>query len=235
MVSILRGNPSAENRDTTRLEAFSDGVIAIAITLLVIEIHVPPHDEIHDNGDLWSALWDLWPSYLGYLISFVVIGIMWANHHLIFKQIARVDHYLILINTLYLLLVGFIPFTTGLLAEYLGHDGEKTATIAYTGWFFLTALVYNLLWRYPSRIRNLLDPATDPAAVAAITRRFNYGPPSYGLAFAIIALLALLYALPSNVAEASGVRRQALGARQVVSRQSSVSSRGLRASGRRVR
>jgi len=210
MASILRGNTTGDARDTNRLEAFSDGVIAIAITLLVIEIHVPTHDEIHDNGDLWGALWDLWPSYLGYLISFIVIGIMWANHHNIFKHMVRVDHYLVLINTLFLLFVGFIPFTTGLLAEYLGHEGEKTATIAYTGWFFLTAIVYNLLWRYPSQFRrNLLDPETDPAAVAAITRRFNLGPPSYGFAFlvafvyppaslAIIAILALLYALPSN-------------------------------------
>jgi uncharacterized membrane protein len=213
MASILHGGTSGENRDTNRLEAFSDGVIAIAITLLVIEIHVPGHEEIHDNGDLLHALWDLWPSYLGYLISFIVIGIMWANHHNIFKHIVRVDHYLILINTLFLLFVGFIPFTTGLLAEYLGQEGEKTAVVAYTGWFFVTALVYNVLWRYPSKIRRtLLDPEADPAAVAAITRRFNYGPPSYGFAFlvafvyppaslAIVTILALLYALPSNAAE----------------------------------
>jgi uncharacterized membrane protein len=210
MASILGGGSNGEGQDTFRIEAFSDAVIAIAITLLVIEIHVPGHDEIHSNGDLWSALWDLWPSYLGYLISFIVIGIMWANHHNTFKYIARVDHYLVLINTLFLLFVGFIPFTTGLLSEYLGHDGEKTAVLAYTGWFFLTAVVYNVLWRYPATIRReLLDPKADPAAIAAISRRFNYGPPSYGLAFlaafvyppaslAIIALLALLYALPNR-------------------------------------
>ena len=209
MASILRGNRTEDNRDTTRLEAFSDGVIAIAITLLVIEIHVPDLAETEDGRHLWDHLWDIWPSYLGYLISFVVIGIMWANHHNIFKHIVRVDHYLILINTLLLLFIGFIPFTTALLAEYLGHEGEKTATVVYTGWFLLTALVYNLLWRYPSRIGHLLDPDTDPAAVATITRRFAFGPPGYGLAFAaafvyppaslaIIAILALLYVLPNN-------------------------------------
>jgi TMEM175 potassium channel family protein len=207
MASLRR--TTAETRDTNRLEAFSDGVIAIAITLLILEIHVPDVTQTDDGRQLWSHLWDLWPSYVGYLISFVIIGIMWANHHNIFKYIARVDHYLILINTLFLLFVGFIPFTTGLLAEYLGHDGEKTATIVYSGWFFATALVYHLLWRYPSKIGHLLDSATDPAAIAAITRRFNFGPPSYALAFAaafvyppaslvIVALLALLYALPSN-------------------------------------
>ncbi|HEY7461710.1 MAG TPA: TMEM175 family protein [Gemmatimonadota bacterium] len=79
-------------RDTNRLEAFSDGVFAIAITLLVLEIHVP-----HAEGDsaLWRALSALWPSYLGYLISFVIIGIMWPNHHNIFKHIVRTDHYLV--------------------------------------------------------------------------------------------------------------------------------------------
>jgi len=211
MASILR-RAADDSRDTNRLEAFSDGVIAVAITLLVIEIHVPSHIEIHSNGDLWSALWDLWPSYLGYLISFVVIGIMWANHHNIFKQIGRVDHYLILINTVFLLCVCFVPFATGLVAEYLGHAGEKTAVVVYTGWFFLTACVYNLLWRYASTRNRLIDPEADPAAVAAITRRFNYGPPSYALAFAvsfvyppaalaIIAFLALLYVLPTSGAE----------------------------------
>jgi uncharacterized membrane protein len=208
MASILR-RAAGDSRDTNRLEAFSDGVIAIAITLLIIEIHVPPHDEIHGNRDLWNTLWDLWPSYLGYLISFVVIGIMWANHHNIFRHISRVDHYLILINTLFLLFVCFIPFPTGLVAEYLGHEGEKTAVIVYSGWFFVTAIVYNLLWRYASGKNRLIDPEVDPAAVAAITRRFNYGPPSYALAFAvsfvsppvalaIIAFLALLYVLPTN-------------------------------------
>lgn len=208
MASILRrtaGNP----RETNRLEAFSDGVIAIAITLLVIDIHVPALASTDDGRALWSHLRDLWPSYLGYLISFVVIGIMWANHHNIFRHIDRVDHYLILINTLFLLFVCFIPFPTGLVAEYLGHDGEKTSVIVYTGWFFATALVYNLLWRYASNKNRLIDPEADPVAVAALTRRFNYGPPSYAVAFAvsflyppaalaIIASLALLYVLPTN-------------------------------------
>jgi TMEM175 potassium channel family protein len=208
-MAILRARRSANDRDTTRLEAFSDGVIAVAITLLVLEVHVPDRLDIHSNRELWHALGKLWPSYLGYLTSFVVIGIMWANHHNIFKHIARADHYLILINTLLLLFIVFVPFTTDLLAEYLGHDGERTATIVYSGWFFATALVYNFLWRYASRWGDLLDPDSDPAAIATITRRFNYGPPSYGLAFAaslvyppaslaILIALALLYALPSS-------------------------------------
>ena len=73
-----------------------------------------------------------------------------ANHHNIFKYIARTDHYLVLINTLLLLCIGFAPFPTALLAEYLGHPGERTAVLVYSGWFLVTAIVYNVLWRYAS-------------------------------------------------------------------------------------
>lgn len=209
-MAILRGRGDSETadiRDTNRLEAFSDGVIAIAITLLIIEIHAPAHDGVNSNRDLWEQLWKLWPDYLGYLISFIIIGIMWANHHSIFRLIGRVDHYLVIINTILLLFIGAIPFTTAVLSEYLGHDGEKTAMAVYSGWFTLTAVSYNLLWRYASTNRRLLSPDADPATVALITRRFFVGPPAYGAAFlasfiyppaalAIIIFLALLYLLP---------------------------------------
>ena len=209
MSSILRPPRAGEPGETTRLEAFSDAVIAIAMTLLVIEIHVPGREVTEEGDQLWDHLWKLWPSYLGYAISFLVIGIMWANHHNIFKQINRVDQTLMIINTIFLLFVCFIPFTTGLLAEYLGHDGQRTATLVYTGWFLLTALAYNLLWRYAATGNRLLDPEADPAVVANITRRFNFGPPTYAacviLAFiyppaavAVFAALAVLYALPNR-------------------------------------
>ena len=137
------GEPVGGNgRDTNRLEAFSDGVIAIAITLLVLEIRVP---EAHGAAELWRALRELWPAYLGYLISFLIIGIMWANHHTIFRYINRTDHYLVVINLLLLLCIAFIPFPTALLAEYLGHPEEQVGGIVYSGAFFVTTLVYNLL------------------------------------------------------------------------------------------
>jgi len=194
-------------RDANRLETFSDGVIAIAITLLVLEVHVPDPSEIDSNRELWRALRELWPEYVGYLLSFIVIGIMWANHHNIFKHISNTDHNLIVINTLLLLCIGFIPFTTDLLAEYLGEPGERTAMLVYAGWFTVTACIYNLLWRYPQRHKLLLMPDADEAEVRAITRRFNVGPPLYLLTFLlafvsvdasliVIAILAILYLLP---------------------------------------
>ena len=196
-----RGN--ADGRDTNRLEAFSDGVIAIAITLLVLEIRVP---EAHGAAELWRALRELWPAYLGYVISFLIIGIMWANHHTIFRYISRTDHYLVVINLLLLLCIAFIPFPTALLAEYLGHPEEQVGGIVYSGAFFVTALVYNLLWLYPRRA-GLLDPNADPRAVRRITSRFRLGPPTYLLAFLlsfvsteasllVLFLVALLYVLP---------------------------------------
>lgn len=176
-------------RSTDRLEAFSDGVFAIAITLLVIEIR-PPHLE-PDEGPvvLIQELLGLWPAYLGYLISFLTIGVLWINHHNIFRYFARTDPVLVAINTLLLLCVGFIPFPTALLAEHLGHPGQQVAVFIYGGWFTLTSLVYNLLWRYPIRNRRLVAPEVPQASLDAITRRFLPGAPLY--------LLATLVALVS--------------------------------------
>jgi uncharacterized membrane protein len=200
--SIARGL-----RDASRLEAFSDGVIAIAITLLVLEVHVPSPEFVKSNSELWHELGDLWPSYVGYLISFFTIGIMWANHHRIFSFIGEVDHNLIVLNLLLLLCIGFIPFTTDLLAEYLDKPGERTATIVYTGWFLITAIIYNVLWLYARRNPHLIGPDADRAVIQTITRRFSFGPPSYLVSFllafvsveaslALQAVLAGLYVLP---------------------------------------
>jgi uncharacterized membrane protein len=205
MRNIARAKAEDE-RETTRLEAFSDGVIAIAITLLILEIRVPEVEHASPQ-ELWSALRDLWPNYLGYVISFATIGIMWANHHIIFRYIVRTDHYLILTNLLFLFFVAAIPFPTALMADALGHPAGSVGVIVYSGWFLLTALSYNLLWRYASRQNRLIDPAADPAAVQAITARFRLGPPSYAVAFvlafispplslAVLLGLALLYVLP---------------------------------------
>jgi uncharacterized membrane protein len=204
-MKMLRGN---SGRDTDRLEAFTDAIIAIAITLLVLDIKVPSSEANESNQALWHALGDIWPSYFGYALSFIVLGIMWVNHHQIFQYIARTNHTFLIINVFFLLCVSFLPFPTGLVAEYIGHEGEGTATIVYTGWFLMTAIFYNLIWRYPQRA-GLIDEAADPAAIAAINRVFSLGPPSYLIAFLvafisptaaliIMTILAILYAIPSG-------------------------------------
>jgi uncharacterized membrane protein len=112
---------------TTRLEAFSDGVFAIAITLLVLEIRLPDEHRIEELGGLAQALLGLWPSYAGYVISFVTIGIMWANHHNVIRMMARVDHGLMVWNLLLLMAISFTPFSTAVMAEHCRMPGG-TAT-----------------------------------------------------------------------------------------------------------
>jgi uncharacterized membrane protein len=169
-------------RDTVRLEALSDGVIAIAITLLILEIRVPAVDEASPQ-EAWAALRALWPQYLGYVISFTTIGIFWANHHLIFRFIARTNHYLILANLFLLFGIATIPFPTALMADTLGHPAERVGVTVYSGWFVVCAVAFNVLWLYAVRADGLLEPDADPAAIATVTRRFLLGPPLYLAAF----------------------------------------------------
>ncbi len=127
-------------RDTERLETFSDGVFAIAITLLVLEIAVPHLEPGGGESDLLRELRHLWPAYFGYLASFLTIGVMWANHHNIFHYLAHTDHRLVIFNTLPLFWIEFNPFPTALLAEYIAEPGERTATLVYGATFTITAL-----------------------------------------------------------------------------------------------
>jgi uncharacterized membrane protein len=190
--------------DTNRLEAFSDGVFAIAITLLVLEIAVP---HVTDDS-LASALGDEWPSFFGFGLSFVTIGIMWMNHHALFRDIERVDHVLLVLNLLLLLGVSFVPFATAVLAEYLNEsDSRRVATLLYAGTFTVTATCFNALWLYASRGNRMIDRHTSAARVRARTMRYLPGPILYalGLPLALITpwltlglyvVLAVLYLLP---------------------------------------
>jgi uncharacterized membrane protein len=194
---------------TTRFEAFSDGVFAIAITLLVIEIRPPNEQQVEALGGLGRALLGLWPSYAGYVISFITIGIMWANHHSVVRLMARVDHGLIVWNLLLLMAISFTPFTTAVMADHLPHPGwDRTIAVAfYCASFTLTALFYNGLWRHAAHKRRLLHAHVSDAQVRAITRAYWPGTFLYGLAaaaafvaveaaLAIVAGLALFYILP---------------------------------------
>lgn len=167
-------------RETGRLEAFSDGVIAIAITLLILHIAVPP---VSGGEALDAALLALWPSYVAYLVSFTTILIMWMHHHALFRVIQRVDHRLLALNGLLLLLITFVNFPTAVLAEYAQTDQREVAALFYSGTFTLVAVVYNLLWRYASRDYRLLDRSVGPAYVDYITRSYRFGPTLYFVAF----------------------------------------------------
>jgi uncharacterized membrane protein len=194
-----------EPKQTGRLEAFSDGVFAIAITLLVLEIKVP--GELPEGAHLSEALGQQWPSYLAFVTSFATIGIMWLNHHRMFSYITRVDHTLLLLNGLLLLGITFVPFPTALLAEYIQHPDQQVAAAVYSGTFVGLALVFNLLWGYATHQARLLDPSVDQEMVRKITRQYRFGPPLYLVAFALAwvnaavslglnLLLALFFTIP---------------------------------------
>jgi len=197
-------------RGTERVEAFSDGVFAIAITLLVLEIRVPTAAQLVSPDTLARALGELWPSYFGYALSFVTIGIMWMNHHNLFRYIRTVDHTLLIANLFLLLVVGFVPFPTALLAATLGEPAAQIGVLVYAGTFVVIALGFNALW-YSARRHGgmLLRPEADPAAIEAITRSYRLGPPGYlvaviaalfspALGIAVIVVLVTIYLLPGS-------------------------------------
>ena len=168
---------------TTRLEAFSDGVLAIAITLLVIEIRPP---ELHQGETLAHALWAQWPSYVAYLVSFLTIGVIWLNHHRVFEQVIRVDGPLLLLNLNLLLWTGLIPFPTAVVAEHLGGAGEaaQTASALYCG-VLLMGLSFGALFAWVTHTDRLLGRLPPPGMVRATRRRFMLGLVVYAAALAL--------------------------------------------------
>jgi uncharacterized membrane protein len=168
----------------TRLEAFSDGVLAIAITLLVIEIRPP---EVHEGETLAHALWAQWPSYVGYLVSFLTIGVIWLNHHRVFEQVARVDGPLLLLNLNLLLWTALIPFPTAVVAEHLQGGGEaaETASALYCGVLLLMSLSFGALFAWVTRDARLLHRLLPPEVIRAARLRFMLGLVVYAAAFAL--------------------------------------------------
>lgn len=191
------------NSETSRVEAFSDGVFAIAITLLILEIRLPSNIE---TGMLPTALLKLWPSYLAFLTSFGTIGIMWMNHHRLFNLINGCDDGLIALNTLLLLGVTWIPFPTALLAQHLLGPDQYISAVVYSASYVVIAIVFNVLWRYAVK-RNLV---VNHANVESISRQYFLGPVFYlvalliGLSNATACLvfnlaLVIYYALPPRL------------------------------------
>lgn len=192
--------------ETTRLETFCDGVFAIAITLLVLEIRVPTGAETVAAGGLWRALAARWPSFLGYTISFLTIGIMWANHHSIFQYVRRADRRFLLVNVLFLMGIGFLPFPTAVLAQHLPVASDRlAATVLYGATLVAIAILFNAVWWTGIWKGRLLGGDIDHAGVRVITARYRLGPVAYlgalvlaplsvWLTLGIHLFLALLYA-----------------------------------------
>jgi len=193
-------------RDTGRLEAFSDGVIAVAITLLILDIHVPQFDA---KTSLLQTLLNHGVTYLGYVISFTIIGLFWANHHYMFKYINQTDHFLLLLNTLALMCLVFIPFSTALLGAHFDDGYATAAAMIYSTSLLLTSILYNVIWWYASTHPHLLASGLTSQVIQQMTRRYFVSIPLYlvtllvsalnvKVSFALYIAIALLYALPAN-------------------------------------
>jgi uncharacterized membrane protein len=180
-----------ERKQTGRIEAFSDGVFAIAITLLVLGIKVPRVDEHSANG-LGLALIQLWPHYLAFLTSFAAILSMWVNHHRIFTFVRRSDHFFLYWNGLLLLLVTFMPFPTTVLAEHFLHADAGIAGTVFAGTLVAVALAFKGLWRYASKKGRLLSRQVAQEDVDQITMQHRYGPLMYLMAFMLSFLSVVL-------------------------------------------
>jgi len=180
---------------TGRVEAFSDGVMAIAITLLVLDLKVPPLDEVRD-GHLVEALAARWPSYVAYLVAFLTIGIIWLNHRTLVDRIRRFDARLHWLNLMLLLGVATLPWPTALVAEYVQRGGpDASAAAALYGLLAtLMALPWGFIWRHLADRPDLLEPGFDAGYARAEWRRGFVGLPIY-IAATLIALVLPLVAL----------------------------------------
>ena len=179
----------AERGGTARLEAFSDGVFAIAITLLILEVRVEQAPE----ESLAEALHHALPEIGAFAASFLQIGIMWANHHALFRLIDRVDQLLLLLNLLLLGCVSFLPLPTRLVAEHTEGGDARTAVLLYGGTLTATALAFNLVWYWSLRA-NLLVDGVSAAFIRDVTIRYVLGLGAYAVA-TLIALLSPLAAV----------------------------------------
>jgi uncharacterized membrane protein len=190
---------------TARAEAFSDGVFAIAITLLVLDLNVPESD----LDELWRGILDQWPAYLGYVTSFAAIGGIWLAHHGIFRRLRYVNEHVMRLNLLLLMAVSFLPFPTRLVAETIGNeDAERVAVVFYGLALLAIALAIGGLWAAVLADRELLRPEVTEDEVRAITRSATPNVAAYvvgtavafvfptpaAFAYLVIALLSVLRA-----------------------------------------
>ncbi len=191
--------------ETARVEAFSDGVFAIAITLLILAVGI---EQAVGGGELSQQLLDLWPAYAAYAVSFLTIGIMWVNHHQVFRLFARVDRPLLLLNILLLMLIAFVPFPTRIVADNARSPGDReAAALLYGTTMTITAILFFSVWYYGSR--HVLRVDADRREVSGITRSYLPGAPTYAFAtlvafvssltsLILFAAIALFYAVSSS-------------------------------------
>jgi len=191
-----------------RVEAFSDGVFAFAATLLVLGIRIPRPSDADASVGLQRLLADQWPSYVAFALSFVNVGIVWTNHHAMFKHFVRVDRVVVSLNLLLLMLVAFVPVTTGVLGTWVVSETDRLAAVLLYGALFVVfGVLHDVLWWYAA-YRADIAPDLAPRDRRALTRAWAVGPLLYGLCLVLAfidprlsitgyALIAVFYLLPT--------------------------------------
>jgi uncharacterized membrane protein len=168
--------PSQGEKETGRIEAFSDGVFAVALTLLVVDLR-PPHLEQITTREFWHQIARMWPSYFAFVTSFASVLIMWVNHHMIFRLARKTDAPLLFANGFLLLMVTAVPFPTAVVADYLATPAARAACLLYAGIFVVLAVSFRVLLWAVLRQCNLSDPS-----IQRLRRSYRLGPPGYFLA-----------------------------------------------------
>ncbi len=199
---------------TSRLEAFSDGVLAIAVTLLVLDLHVPIP---RSGASLAHQLGQEWPNFAAYTISFATIGIIWINHHAMIRRLQAVDHTILTLNLGLLLSIGLLPFTTALMAAYVNRgQGQHVAAAIYSGSFLLMSVMFGATQRHILFSKtHLLEVQLAERDRRAILARGVVGLAPYAIAtmlaivsayatLAVCAVVAAFYALPRTTADSAG-------------------------------
>jgi uncharacterized membrane protein len=168
-----------EEKETGRCEAFSDGVFAVAITLLVLDLKIPPVEQNQRPGALLHSLAVQWPSYVAFVTSFLSVLIMWVNHHGIFRLIRKTSSRLLFANGLLLLVITVTPFSTALFSAYFNAPEARSAAVVYGGTFIVAALAYWLVWSTLLRDRSLLSRHASEKVIERITGSYRMGVPIY--------------------------------------------------------
>ena len=206
----------SQDVDTARLETFADGVMAIAITLLILEIDVP---HVRAGESLGAALAEQWPSYVAYVVSFLTIGIMWVNHHHMFQLIERTTHTFLVLNVVFLMTIAFLPWPTALVAAYIEDPARRpVAAFVYGGTMVAIAIMFNVVWRYAAHEGRLVSSHLDEATLRRWGRNYLAGPTIYTagtllalvsplITLVIFAALALYWLLPGTGPRAGGAER----------------------------
>lgn len=222
MLKAAEDREELQKRDVERVEAFSDGVFAFAVTLMVLAIRIPRPDDPDAAAGLQHLLLAQWPSYVAFALSFTVVGTVWANHRLAFGHLVRSTHVLVSLNLLELMAVAFLPLPTAVLGSWIGSTpaNRLAAVLFYGGTLFVLGIMNNVLWWYAAYRAGLTSAALSVEKRRALTLTWLPGPVLYGIAVAlafvdprvcigIFIILGIVYLLPTPHALAQAQQARA--------------------------